>query len=146
MEILVFVWLAVAVLFIVGELFTLDLTLALLGGAAATAGVSAAVGAPLYIQLPVFIVSALFALFLIRPIAKKHMHKIGQTKTGVDRLPGKAGIAIEPVTADGGLIKLDGENWSAKLDELISTDTVPAGNKVTVLRIEGATAIVHAID
>ena len=146
MEILVFVWLAVAVHFIVGELFTLDLTLALLGGAAAAAGITAAAGAPIYIQLPVFIIASLLALFLIRPIAKKHMQKIGQTRTGVDRLPGKSAVALEAVTVDGGLIKLDGENWTAKLDDLISTEPIPAGGKVTVLRIEGATAIVHAID
>lgn len=146
MDVIVVAWFVLAFALIIGELFSLDLTLVLLGAGATAAGITAALGAPLLIQLPVFIIVSFIALAFIRPIAKRHVRKVGHTRTGVDRLPGQTAVVLESVTTDGGLIKLDGENWTARLDELISTETVPAGNKVTVLRVEGATAIVHAID
>ena len=145
-EILIIAWFALAVVLIVGELFSLDLTLAILGAGAGAAGVSAAVGAPLVVQVPIFFAVSLLGLVFVRPIAKKHLRTPKEIRTGIERLPGQAAIALEPVTIDGGLIKLDGETWSARLDELISSEPVAEGSRVTVLRIEGATAIVHAID
>lgn len=139
-------WFALAAVLIVAELFSLDLTLGLLGGAAAIAGVSAVIGAPAVLQVVVFIIAALVALAAIRPIARRHLRMTRTERTGVDRLPGATGLVLQEITVDGGLIKLDGESWSARLEESISTDPVPEGSRVSVVRIEGATAIVHALD
>lgn len=139
-------WFVLAAVLIVAELFSLDLTLGLLGGAAGVAGVSAALGAPAVLQVVVFVIAALVALAAIRPIARRHLRLARTERTGVDRLPGATGLVLQEITVDGGLIKLDGESWSARLEEAISTDPVPEGSRVSVVRIEGATAIVHALD
>jgi len=146
MELLIIFWFILAAVLIIGEIFSLDLTLAILGIGAAGAGASAAAGAPLILQIPVFVAIALVGLLFVRPVAKKHLRRVKGTRTGVDRLPGTAAVALEPITIDGGRIKLDGEVWSARLDELISQEPLEVGSRVTVLRIDGATAIVHAID
>lgn len=139
-------WFAVALALIIGEIFSLDLTLAILGVGAAAAGTTAVVGAPLVVQIPVFVVVSLLGLVFVRPIAKRHLRRSKEIRTGIERLPGQPAVVLEPVTIDGGRIKLDGEIWSARLDELISAEPVAIGNRVTVIRIDGATAIVHAID
>jgi membrane protein implicated in regulation of membrane protease activity len=140
-------WIVLAVAFIVAELFTLDLTLGIIGGSAAAAGVSTVAGAPLPVQMGVFALFSLLGLGVLRPIAKRHlMRRPKEIRTGVDRLPGSQALALEAISADGGLIKLDGETWSAKLDTYISEEPIPAGARVTVIRIEGATAFVHIID
>ena len=146
MEILVIAWFVLAAALLVGEMFSLDLTLALLGIGAGAAGTAGLIGAPLLVQLPVFIVVSLLGLVFVRPIAKRHLRRGKEIRTGIERLPGQAGIVLEPVTVTDGRIKLDGEIWSARLDELISQEPVPTGKRVTVLRIEGATAVVHSID
>ena len=147
MEILLIAWLVLAGLLVVGEIFTLDLTLGILGGSAGAAAASAALGAPLPAQVGVFVVVAALGLLVLRPVAKRHLQRQPKDiRTGIDRLPGQPAIALESVTVDGGLIKLDGETWSARLDPFISAEPLPAGSRVTVLRIEGATAFVHAID
>ena len=48
---------------------------------------------------------------------------------------------IREVTGSGGLVSLSGEDWSARPYE--EDLVIPAGVRVDVLQIEGATALVH---
>jgi membrane protein implicated in regulation of membrane protease activity len=49
-------------------------------------------------------------------------------------------MVIDPVTRDGGSVKLNGEVWSAR--PLDDDDVLEAGTRVQVIQIKGATAIV----
>ena len=48
---------------------------------------------------------------------------------------------VQAVTADGGLVRLEGDIWSARS----TLGTIPAGGKARVVEIDGATAIVGTI-
>jgi membrane protein implicated in regulation of membrane protease activity len=53
-------------------------------------------------------------------------------------------VVLEPVDVDGGQVKLAGEVWTARsYDE---DDFFEQGARVTVIKIEGATALVSEFD
>jgi len=128
------------------ELFTLDLTFALIAlGAFAGAG-AAALGAPLWGQMVVAGVVALAGLLFLRPIARRHLRRVPrELRTGVDALPGATAIALTSVTTEGGRIRLRNEEWSARLDTDVTVFQVDVGTRVYVTRIDGATAVVFPI-
>lgn len=128
------------------ELFTLDLTFALIAlGAFAGAG-AAALGAPLWGQMVVAGVVALAGLLFLRPIARRHLRRVPrELRTGVDALPGATAIALTSVTTEGGRIRLRNEEWSARLDTDVTDIQVDVGTRVYVTRIDGATAVVFPI-
>ena len=48
---------------------------------------------------------------------------------------------LERVTADGGRVRLGGEVWSART--YMDDEVFEPGSRVDVLKIDGATALVH---
>ncbi|MEU1849359.1 NfeD family protein [Streptomyces sp. NPDC019990] len=136
-----FVWLLIAGVLGAAEFFTLTLVFGLLAGAALVAAVVAGVGIGVLGQLVAFGVAAAAGLFLVRPVALRHMAQQPLTREGSDALIGKRAEVKQEVTATHGLIKLSGEEWSARaLDESL---VIPVGALVEVMEIEGATAIVY---
>jgi len=135
------VWLILAVLLGVAELFTLAAALGLLGGAALITSAAAAIGLPLPLQFLVFVVAAAAGLSFIRPVAKRHMLRPRLERFGVDALVGKSGYVLQEVTGQGGRARIDGEEWTARAydDELV----IPAGSTVHVMEIRGAVAVVY---
>ncbi|MEI5595854.1 NfeD family protein [Streptomyces brasiliscabiei] len=136
-----FVWLLAAGVLGAAEFFTLTLVFGLLAGAALVAAVVAGVGIGVVGQLVAFGVAAAAGLVLVRPVALRHMAQQPLTREGSDALIGKRAEVMQEVTATHGLIKLSGEEWSARaLDESL---VIPVGALVDVMEIEGATAIVY---
>jgi membrane protein implicated in regulation of membrane protease activity len=132
---------AAAGLLAVGELLTMGFFLAPIAIAAVLAGVAALVGAGLAVQLVVFILASAASVGLLRPVARRHLHTPARIRTGTAALVGRPATVIERVDADGGSIKLAGEVWSARaFDE---DHAFEPGQRVEVLKIEGATALVH---
>ncbi|MDV5149712.1 NfeD family protein [Streptomyces sp. SBC-4] len=135
-----FVWLLTAGVLGVAEFFTLTLVFALLAGAALVAAVVAGVGIGLLGQLVAFGVTAAAGLLVVRPVALR-MARTPLTREGSDALIGKRAEVMQEVTASHGLIKISGEEWSARaLDESL---VIPVGALVDVMEIEGATAVVY---
>lgn len=141
------VWAIVAAIALGLEVFTLDLTFALIGiGALAGAGVAFA-GAPLWVSVLTAAGVSLAGIAFVRPIALRHLRKLPiGARTGVDALPGAEGMALTEVSTLDGRMKLRGEEWSARLDPDITSEPVPGGTRLVVTRIDGATALVHPID
>ncbi|PAZ17170.1 hypothetical protein CLM62_04100 [Streptomyces sp. SA15] len=136
-----FVWLLAAGVLGAAEFFTLTLVFGLLAGAALVAAVVAGVGIGVLGQLVAFAIAAAAGLVIVRPIALRHMAQQPLTREGSDALIGKRAEVMQEVTATHGLIKLSGEEWSARaLDE---SHVIPVGALVDVMEIEGATAIVY---
>ena len=141
------VWGIVAAVALGIEIFTLDLTFALIAvGALAGAGV-ALVGAPLWASIAAAAGVSLLGIVFVRPVALRHLRRmpIG-ARTGVDALPGAEGHALTEITTMDGRMKLRGEEWTARLDPDITSESVPTGTRLVVTRIDGATALVHPID
>ncbi|MGH3384235.1 MAG: NfeD family protein [Nocardioidaceae bacterium] len=138
------VWLVVAAALGIAEFVTLTLAFALLAAAAIVAAVVAGLDGPLLAQLLAFAATGAAGLLVVRPIAMRQMAQPPMTRDGSDALIGKRAVVIEEVTSSRGLIKLSGEEWSARaFDEF---QAIPVGALVDVMEIEGATAIVYPQD
>ncbi|MDT9687387.1 NfeD family protein [Streptomyces sp. P9(2023)] len=135
------VWMLAAAALGVAEFFTLTLVFGLLAAAALVAAVVAGVGVGLLGQLVALGVAAAAGLLIIRPVALRHMAQAPLTREGSDALIGKRAEVLREVTASRGLVKISGEEWSARaLDESL---VIPVGALVDVMEIEGATAVVY---
>ena len=122
----------------IAEIFTLDLTFAMLAGGALAAGIVALLGAPLWASIATFGVVSALLLFVLRPYLMRHF-KTNASATGTAALVGRVGVALDEVTTREGRIKLNGEVWSARTrDGAVAEDAY-----VTVVAIEGAKAIVE---
>ncbi|AXE89639.1 NfeD family protein [Streptomyces sp. Go-475] len=136
-----FIWLITAAALGVAEFFTLTLVFGLLAGAALVAAVVAGVGIGLLGQFLALGAAAAAGLLIVRPVALRHMAQQPLTREGSDALIGKRAEVMQEVTATRGLIKLSGEEWSARaLDESL---VIPVGALVDVMEIDGATAVVY---
>jgi membrane protein implicated in regulation of membrane protease activity len=134
-------WLIAAAALGVAEFFTLTLAFGLLAAAAVVGAVVAGLGGPLVVQVLAFAITAATGLLIVRPIARRHMTHPPVVREGSYALVGKKAVVMEEVTAVRGLIKLSGEEWSARaFDEY---QVIPVGALVDVMEIEGAMAIVY---
>jgi membrane protein implicated in regulation of membrane protease activity len=136
------IWLIVAVILVVVEVFTLTAAVGLLGGAALITALTAAVGLPLPLQFVVFAGSSVAGVVLLSPVARRHlMSARSGVPFGVDALVGKPGYVVQEVSGRDGRVRIGGEEWTARTidDGLV----IPAGTTVHVLQIDGATAVVH---
>ncbi len=141
------VWMVVALIAIVVEIFTVQLTFGLIAVGAGAAGVAALAGAPLWLQALVGVGVAFAGIAFVRPIAMRQLRRTAPAvRTGVDALPGATGRALSEVTGIDGRITLRGEVWSARLDPDVTSVPVAEGTDVIVTRIDGATALVYPID
>jgi membrane protein implicated in regulation of membrane protease activity len=135
------IWLVIAVALGVAEVFTTTAALGVLGGAALIPALLAAIGTPLPIQLVTFAVAAAAGLVLVRPIALRHMRLPQVERFGIDALVGKRAFVVREVTDRDGLVRIDGEEWTARsFDE---STVIPVGAAVDVMRISGTTAFVY---
>lgn len=136
-------WIGAALAFGIIEMNSLDLIFLMLALGALVAGLAAGAGIPLVWQVLIFGVSAGLFVFALRPVALRYWRMEGRgTAVGVEGHVGQSATVIEEVTDRTGLIKLRGENWTARADlagARYQPDTI-----VTVQRIDGATAVVTA--
>lgn len=135
------IWLILAGVLVGAELLTLTLDLALIAIAALVATLVAALGLGPEFQLAAFTVTAVATLGLVRPIARRHLRLPPAQRFGVDALVGKEGLALEEISKNTGLVRIGGEQWTARPydPDLI----IAKGSAVDVLAIEGVTALVH---
>lgn len=135
------VWLILAALLGVAEIFTLTAALGLLSVAAVLTTVVAAVGLPPAIQFAVFVIASAAGLAGARPIALRHLKQPPPRRFGVSALVGKSAYVTMEVTGRDGRVRIGGEEWSARAYD--ETLVIPPGATVDVIEIEGATALVY---
>jgi membrane protein implicated in regulation of membrane protease activity len=134
-------WLIAAVLLAIGELLTPGLFfLGPVALAAVGAAVTAGIGGGIVLELIVFIALSVASLAFLRPIARRHIHMPALTRTGTAALVGTKAVVLERVDANGGRVRIGGEEWSARA--FFEGQTLEPGARVEVAKIEGATALV----
>jgi membrane protein implicated in regulation of membrane protease activity len=134
-------WLIAAVLLAIGELLTPGLFfLGPVALAAVGAAITAGIGGGIVLQLIVFIAVSLASLAFLRPIARRHLHMPALTRTGTAALVGTKAVVLQRVDANGGLVRIGGEEWSARA--FFEEQSLEPGARVEVAKIEGATALV----
>lgn len=126
----------------VAELFTLDFVLIMLGVGALAAAGAGALGANTVLQSIIFGVVSLLGLVTVRPMIRRRLQGDPEfdTPMGIEAIEGTEAIVVEPVSRDAGMIKIGGELWSARCRD--ATQIIEVGQRVRVVRIEGATAFV----
>jgi membrane protein implicated in regulation of membrane protease activity len=135
------VWLIVGAALIAAEIFTTTFVLLMFAiGAFAAAG-AAALGANEPIQAAVFAVVSALSFVAVRPTLRRYMNRDERdTQMGVEALEGSMALVLEDVDNDSGMIKIDGELWRARPYD--STQVFSKGERVRVIEIKGATAMV----
>lgn len=134
------IWLIFAAALGVAEVFTLTAALGVLGGAALLTAVLAAI-LPVPFQLLVFVIASIAGVVLVRPIALRHMRQPQLERFGVDALVGKPAYVLKEVNGVGGLVRIGGEEWTARAYD--ETQVIPTGTVVDVMEIRGSTAFVY---
>lgn len=133
------VWLVVGFGLIAAEVLSGGFVLIMLGVGALVAAGFAALGATIWLEVAVFAGTSVALTTLARPTLKRRLHS-AHVPTNVDALVGDRAIVVSTVDAHGGKVKLRGELWSARaFDE---TEVLEPGQRVTVMTISGATAVV----
>jgi membrane protein implicated in regulation of membrane protease activity len=136
-------WIALAVALAIVEIFTLTFVLLMLAGGAVAAALAAALGASVPVQATVFVAVSAGSLLAVRPIIQRHRRsaiETGETPFGVEAITGSTGLVLEQVDLGHGMIKIDGELWTARPYD--ATQVIAAGERVRVIEVKGATALV----
>jgi len=126
----------------VGEIFTPGLFfLGPVAFAAVVAALAAVLGAAVWLQLVVFAAGSFASLAFLRPIARAHLRLPPALRTGAAALEGARATVLQRVDGDGGLVRIGGEEWSAR--PYAEGEVFEAGAQVEVAKIDGATALVY---
>ena len=137
-------WVAGALLLVVIETMTADLTFLMIAGGALGGGLTSFLGGPVWAQVVVFACVSTLLLFAVRPWAKRRLAAATpQMKTNVEALIGRSAVTITPVDSEGGRVRLGGEEWSARLsDGDGGVLRLSVGDSARVADIDGAIAVV----
>ena len=133
-------WLAACVVFGVAEAATVSLTSIWFAVGALAALIASALGAPLWLQVTIFILASALSLALTRPLAKRLLKK-RPVPTNTDRVLGKTCEVTEDIDnlAGTGAVYVDGKTWTARS---LDGEPIPAGTLVRAQAVEGVNLMV----
>jgi membrane protein implicated in regulation of membrane protease activity len=136
------VWLVVACLLGLGEMHQGAFYLAPFALGAALAAVVALLGVGAPLSVVVFAAGSGIVFTTLRPVAQRHRRMPPSIRTGAAALVGKPALVLERIANDEGVgcVRIDSEVWTARsYDE---HEVFDAGERVEVVEIRGATALV----
>lgn len=136
-------WIVLGVVLAVAEIFTTTLFLIMFSAGAFAAAIAAGLGAPVLAQVLIFTVVSALTVAVARPTIRRHLASPTDSGTppfGVGAIEGSTAEVLEAVDAARGLVKIDGELWSARSFD--TTQTFDPGDRVQVIQVRGATALV----
>src|ERR1700704_3209679 len=136
------IWIVAACLLGVGEMHQGGFYLAPFALGAALATIVSLLGVGAGLSAIVFVLASAIVFLTLRPVARRHRRLPPSIRTGAAALIGRPAIVLERIANDEGVgcVKIDGEVWTARsYDE---HEVIDAGEKVEVVEIRGATALV----
>jgi membrane protein implicated in regulation of membrane protease activity len=136
------VWLVAAAIIGVGEMHQGGFYLAPFALGAAVATVVSLLGVGAVLSTVVFLVASGIVFATLRPVARRHRRLPPSIRTGAAALIGRRAVVLERIANDEGVgcVRIDGEVWTARsYDE---DEVIDAGERVEVVEIRGATALV----
>jgi membrane protein implicated in regulation of membrane protease activity len=138
------IWLIAALVLAGAEVLTGDLFLLMLGGGAlAAAGTNWLFGWPIWADGLVFLIVSVLLLAGVRPVLRRRLTAGKGLPEPMKELEGKTALVLDRVARHEGQVKLDGQLWTAR--PLYENDVYQPGDHVTVVHIDGATAVVSKI-
>ncbi|HEV2974044.1 MAG TPA: NfeD family protein [Solirubrobacteraceae bacterium] len=137
------IWLIAACVLGVGEMHQGGFYLAPFAAGAALAAIVGLLGVGALLSAIVFLAVSGVVFATLRPVAQRHRRLPPSIRTGAAALVGRPATVLERIANDEGVgcVKIDGgEVWTARsYDE---DEVIPAGERVEVVEIRGATALV----
>lgn len=138
-------WSLIIITCIVIELMIGDLLFSSLALSALSALIAQLFGLDYIGQSLAFAITAALIVAVLRPLALKKLNiKTKDNVTNVDALIDMQAITTKETDEKTGEIKLKGEIWTAKTK--FGDKKIKTGKYVTILRIDGATAVVKEIE
>ncbi len=139
------VWLCIAIVCTIIELFTLEFTFAMIAVGTLVGGLGTTLlGGPWWLQIALAAIISALLLFTIRPLVLRALRKRQDTtRHNVDAIADLRGRVTGAFFDGQGEVKLEnGETWTARL---APGATAEIGDHVVVLEVKGATVIVGAV-
>ena len=135
-------WAVVAIVCLILELSSGDFFIICFSIGAVFAVISAALGLSVYWQIALFAAFSAIAIFTVRPVALRYLHKNEPNKpSNADALLGRTGKVTEAITVGGnGYVQIDGDLWKA-----ISNADIPVGTTVRVIGRESTIITVETL-
>lgn len=136
------VWLVIFIVMLGIEIATLGLTTIWFAGGALLSTLAAAIGLPLYVQIPVFLVVSVVLLLFTRPIAQKYFNK-ERIRTNAESLVGQIAVVSENINNLKGIGKavINGQEWTARSAD--DTVELEKETKATIVAIEGVKLVLR---
>ena len=137
------IWMIIAAIFIVGEIFTMGFFLLWFGVGAAIAGILAILGLGIGWQLGAFVIIS-GVLFVVSRRFAERFSKKQPPGIGADRFIGKECIVLEEIDnmKNTGSIRLKKEEWRADSE---TGEVIPVGTRVEVTRLDGTHLVVKIL-
>ena len=143
-QVMTIVWTGAIILFGIVEAITAGLVCIWFVAGALVALVSAFVGAPLWLQIVLFLLVSATALALTRPLLKKITTTQAEA-TNADRVLGEIAKVTETIDNENsaGAVYVDGKTWTARsVDETV----IPAGSRVRIESMQGVKLLVTPVE
>ena len=139
---MVIFWLVAMVALIVIELATLGLTTIWFACGALAAVIAAALGAPILLQILMFVVVSFAVLLTVRPIAVKYFNK-DRTRTNIESMIGRQAVVVGEIDnmQSVGQVSVNGMEWSAR--STINELKISVGRVVVIRAVDGVKLIVE---
>jgi len=136
-------WMAIAAVFIVGEIFTAGFFLLWFGVGAIVAGLLCLAGFKMVWQLAVFVVLSTVLFAWSRKLGNRMAGK--QPGIGADRLVGEECVVLESIDggANSGLVRRAEEQWRAMS---ATGETLAVGRRVKVVEVKGTRLVVSPME
>lgn len=140
---MVYIWLGLLIFFAILEAATVGLVSIWFALGSLVGMISALLGAPVWLQVALFLVVSAAMIALIRPLADKYITP-KKTRMNADRHIGRICLVQEEIDDlhETGAVKLDGVIWTARSG---SNTVIPVGAKVKVLALQGAKLLVEQV-
>ncbi len=135
-------WAVVAIVCLILELSSGDFFIICFSIGAVFAVIGAALGLSVYWQIALFAAFSAIAIFTVRPVALRYLHKNEPNKpSNADALLGRTGKVTEAITVGGnGYVQIDGDLWKA-----VSNADIPVGTTVRVIGRESTIITVETL-
>jgi membrane protein implicated in regulation of membrane protease activity len=137
------VWVVVACILGIGEMHTGAFYMLPFAIGAALAAVVSLLGVGALLAVLVFVLASALVFGALRPVARRHRRLPPAIRTGAAALVGRRATVLERIANNEGVgcVKIEGgEVWTARsYDE---DEVIDVGDRVEVVEIKGATALV----
>ena len=135
-------WLIAAGALGVGEMHSGGFYLLPFAIGASIAAVLSLLGVGALLSALVFVAVSAIVVLTLRPVARRHRRLPPPIRTGAAALVGRTAMVLERIANDEGVgcVRIDGEVWTARSFD--DDEVIEAGERVHVVEIRGATALV----